>query len=67
MRLAVGEAQVIQENREFFAAHGVDVFALETSLSASAAKTAKRSGTAILVKNLPHDLVPDEVESMFAR
>ena len=65
MRLAIGEAQVIEENRQYFASHGVDVFALESSHSSDRAAT--RSISTLLVKNLSSDMVADEVESLFAR
>jgi multiple RNA-binding domain-containing protein 1 len=65
VRLAIGETQVLQDNREFFLAHGVDVSAVESSTSAS--KAVKRSGTMLLIKNLPHDVVNAELEDMFAK
>lgn len=64
VRLAVGEAHVIQENREYFASHGVDITALESTSSGS--KASSRSGTTLLVKNLPFDMVAEELEAMFA-
>lgn len=65
VRLAIGEAQIIQENREYFASFGVDIAALESAHSLS--KATKRSTTTLLVKNLPHDSNVDELESMFSR
>ena len=65
VRLAIGEAGVIQENKAFFAAHGVDLAALESS--SSTAKASVRSNTTMLVKNLPHDSNETELESMFGR
>jgi multiple RNA-binding domain-containing protein 1 len=65
VRLAIGEAHVIQENRDYFSAHGVDLAALESSSSTS--KAAARSNTTLLIKNLPHDVVTEELESMFSR
>lgn len=35
VRLAVGEAHVIQQNKEYFASAGVDISALESSSSSS--------------------------------
>jgi len=64
VRLAIGEAHVVQENRDFFASHGVDIAALESHLSNNRASA--RSNTTMLIKNLPHDLVEDELENMFA-
>eukprot|EP01036_Dinobryon_divergens_P023308 gene23308-31637_t len=65
VRLAIGESQIIEENREFFRSHGVDVFALESAHSAERARD--RSTDTIIVKNLAHDLNGEELESMFAR
>lgn len=79
MRLAVGETHVLQDNREYFLSHGVDIDILESALSGKNKKEkgksgkdsgggeVKRSGTTILIKNLPHDLIADELEDMFAR
>ena len=63
VRLAIGEAHIIKENRDFFAAHGVDLSALESG--GSNTRGAARSTTTLLVKNLPFDMVTEEVESMF--
>lgn len=65
VRMALGEAHVIEENRTFFLRHGVDLNALESNTSTH--RASKRSTTTILIKNLPHDMVDDEVESMFTR
>ena len=53
------------ENREYFALHGIDVDALESTHSSN--KAVARSTTTLLVKNLPPTTVPEELESMFAR
>lgn len=65
VRLAIGEAQVVGENRDYFALHGVDVDVLESTHSSN--KAGARSTTTLLVKNLPPSTVPEELESMFAR
>ena len=65
VRLAMGETQVLQENREYFLSHGVDLSALESLTAGSG--TVTRSGTTLLVKNLPHDVVESELEEIFAR
>lgn len=65
VRLAIGESQIVGENRAYFAAHGVDIDTLESTHSTN--KGANRSSTTLLVKNLPATAVPDELESMFAR
>jgi hypothetical protein len=65
VRLAVGETQLIQENKAFFASYGVNIGILESSNSTN--RAVKRSNTIILVKNLPPNTIKDEVESLFAR
>lgn len=65
VRMAIGETHVIQENQEYFLQHGVDITALESASSSN--KATQRSTTTLLIKNLPHDLVEDELESMFSR
>ena len=65
VRMAIGETQIIQENRAYFMSNGVDINALESKDSDT--RRAKRSTTTILIKNLPNDLNTDELESMFAR
>ena len=65
VRLAMGEAQIAQENKEYFTSHGVDITALDSINSTN--KSMKRSTTCLLVKNLPHDLVQDELKSMFTK
>jgi hypothetical protein len=56
---------VIRENHEYFLNHGVDIEALEAF--SSERKASHRSTTTILLKNLPHDCVENELESMFTR
>ncbi len=65
VRLAVAEVQVVTENKDFLAQHGVDIDALESTHSAN--RAVARSTTTLLVKNLPATTVSDEIESMFAR
>ncbi len=65
VRLAIGETQIIQENKSYFAAHGVDITSIESNSAKS--KNIERSTTTILIKNLPYDVVTSEVENMFAR
>lgn len=65
VRLAVGESQVIKDNKAYFSSHGVDLDALESSSSAD--RASKRSTTTLLIKNLPPSSQRDELESMFAR
>lgn len=78
VRLAIGETQVIQENKEYFLSHGVDIDSLESALSSSkssstntsrpsSSKSVERSTTTLLIKNLPHDVVGEELEEMFTR
>ena len=65
VRLAVGEAQVVADNRSYLLDRGVDLSALESTHSQ--AKASERSHTVILIKNLPHDADEDELHSLFAR
>jgi multiple RNA-binding domain-containing protein 1 len=71
VRLALGETQIIEENREYFRQHGVDMDALVSANDANnnKAETAmtntKRSKTAILVKNLPFDTRLEELAKLF--
>ena len=66
----MGETQIIEENREYFRQHGVDMEAL---VSANTGKTGpptgggntKRSKTSLLVKNLPFDTRVEELEKLF--
>ncbi|KAJ1420817.1 hypothetical protein B484DRAFT_452942 [Ochromonadaceae sp. CCMP2298] len=65
LRMAIGETQIVAENKQYFALHGVDIDTLESALSQS--RAGQRSTTTLLVKNLPPDSIADELESMFAR
>ncbi len=71
VRLALGETQIIEENREYFRQHGVDMEALVSANNGrsgnqpGSAKSKKRSKTAILVKNLPFDTRVEELEKLF--
>mmetsp|Transcript_1883 Transcript_1883/g.2049 ORF Transcript_1883/g.2049 Transcript_1883/m.2049 type:complete len:622 (+) Transcript_1883:3-1868(+) len=69
VRLALGETQIIEENREYFRQHGVDMDAL-VSANGNQTREAttndkKRSKTAILVKNLPFDTRLEELTKLF--
>lgn len=61
VRLALGETQIIEENREYFRENGIDMEAL---VSANG-KEAERSKTSILVKNLPFDTRVEELAKLF--
>ena len=65
VRLAIGEAKIVQENADYFRSHGVNLQAIESHFSGNNA--ARRSTTTLLVKNLPHDTNELELESMFTR
>ena len=65
VRLAIGEAQIVEDNRNYFSSVGVDIAALESAHSNS--KTSARSTTMLLVKNLPNDSSIGELEAMFSR
>lgn len=61
VRLALGETQIIEENRNYFMEHGVDMEALVSGNG----KETKRSKTSILVKNLPYDTRVEELTKLF--
>ena len=63
VRLALGETHIIEENRQYFATHGIDMEALVSS--ASSKDALKRSTRAILVKNLPFETEKDELTKLF--
>jgi len=65
VRLAIGESSVVQDNKEYFLAHGVDLQALESSSSKN--KASQRSATTLLVKNLPYNADAGELEDMFGK
>ena len=65
VRLAVAETQIVQENKDFFLAHGIHLDVLESVNSNR--KSLQRSTTTLLVKNLPPDADLEELESMFAK
>eukprot|EP00980_Cylindrotheca_fusiformis_P006336 scaffold1356_cov123-Cylindrotheca_fusiformis.AAC.17 len=62
VRLALAETQIIEENRQYFKQHGVDMDAL---VSANGERDVKRSKTSILVKNLPYDTRVAELIKLF--
>ena len=63
--MAIAESHVIKENREYLISQGVDLNALESASSDQ--KANQRSTTTLLVKNLPHETIEQELESMFSR
>lgn len=67
VRLALGETAVIEENRKYFAAHGIDMEALVSLPTGDEHSTAtiERSKTSVLVKNLPADTTKDELLKAF--
>ncbi|KAF2006522.1 RNA-binding domain-containing protein [Amniculicola lignicola CBS 123094] len=56
VKQAHAETHIIQETKAFFAQHGVDLEAFKRSA---------KGDTAILVKNIPHSVRPDEVQKLF--
>lgn len=66
VRLALGETKIIEENREYFRSHGVDMEALVSAhLNDSDATQVQRSRKDILVKNLPFDTRVEELTKLF--
>ena len=68
VRLALGETQIIEENREYFQEHGIDMNILVSGSSGKGAEKlhdVKRSKEMILVKNLPYDTTEDDLAKLF--
>ncbi|KAG7344075.1 RRM domain containing RNA-binding protein [Nitzschia inconspicua] len=66
VRLALGETQIIEENRQYFLDHGVNMDILvSANLSTEEEELIQRSKTAILVKNLPFDTRLEELTKLF--
>jgi multiple RNA-binding domain-containing protein 1 len=69
VRLALGETAIIEENRKYFAEHGIDMEALVSLRKSEESKgemDIPRSKTAFLVKNLPFDTTKDELLKIFS-
>ncbi|KAJ4316216.1 Multiple RNA-binding domain-containing protein 1 [Neodidymelliopsis sp. IMI 364377] len=56
VKQAHAETHIIQETKNYFAQHGVDLEAFKSSA---------KGDTAILVKNVPHSVTPDELRKTF--
>ncbi|KAJ4356871.1 Multiple RNA-binding domain-containing protein 1 [Ascochyta clinopodiicola] len=56
VKQAHAETHIIQETKNYFAQHGVDLEAFKNSA---------KGDTAILVKNIPHSVTPDELRKTF--
>ncbi len=76
VRLALGEAQLVADTKRELASAGVDIAALEAAArggggSAAAglggASAVRRSGTVLLLKNLPFEADADELRALAAR
>jgi multiple RNA-binding domain-containing protein 1 len=65
VRLALGETHLIAENREYFFNEGVDLGALEAANSTAGARA--RSGSVIVVKNLPTSSSTAELSALFGK
>ena len=68
VRLALGETQIIEENREYFQQHGIDMNILVSGSSGKGVEKlhdVKRSKEMILVKNLPYDTTEDDLAKLF--
>lgn len=64
VRLALGETHVVNENREYFAKHGISMDALISAVVGNS-PTVKRSNSMILVKNLPYSTTTEELNTLF--
>jgi len=65
VRLALGETAIIEENRKYFAQHGIDMEALVSVKSSEENTEETRSKTSLLVKNLPADTTTEELLKVF--
>lgn len=69
VRLALGETQIIEENREYFEEHGVDMNILVSGTSkkknGGKGNDTKRSKEMVLVKNLPYETTEDDLKKLF--
>lgn len=66
VRLALGETELVKENKEYFEAEGIDLGALESATGKGSGKGAEtRSNTVILVKNLPYTTEATELAKRF--
>lgn len=72
VRLAMAEASIQGETRQFLLDHGVDLeeavrVAAEANANTQAAKRKRKSRTSFLVKNLPARTVYSDLEDMFTK
>lgn len=70
VRLALAETQLVAENSEYFLREGVDLAAgaqavVESGAKGAVNKKVERSGTCILVKNLPHATQAADLSKLF--
>ena len=66
VRMALAETAIIEENRSYFAEHGIDMEALVSFSTNGHENSNVRSQTCILVKNLPHDTTTDDLSKTFS-
>ena len=55
VRLAIGETQIIQENKEYFTSHGVNIDALESTLINSKSQSNQKSINNVIERSNPTD------------
>jgi multiple RNA-binding domain-containing protein 1 len=67
VRMAVAETHIIQETKQYLEECGVNLEAFQSTPGAAAAGGAKRSVTAILVKNLPYSAEDAELRKLFKK
>lgn len=64
--MAISENHIIQENKDFFIKHKIDLESIESNTSKL--KSITRSSNALLIKNLNfHNVDKDELFNMFER
>lgn len=73
VRMALGETQIVNETKSFLLENGIDLDSFNDTEGGDETndlekrKKRKRSKTTILVKNLPPETKPEEVESLFSK
>lgn len=67
IRAAMSESKVVNEGKEFLRNQGVDLEALEASLSSSKKDRVAMSDTVLFAKNLPENTVESDLKTMFAK
>lgn len=63
-RLAIAESQLVEETKQLFAQHGIDVDALQNGYKQD--KTTENSNTVLIIKNLRYETTEEELRGILA-